>query len=271
VYFPECAARTLSENRRPSLIQLVPPPDDTSIPTTASFMDRPEPLPRSLVESIEKASTTDEQLAALRSHFHVEAIEPGHWFDKDTVYFVVGRENNHLIRTQSPAIADDHLHFSSCLHDKPMKPLSLDRVQAAIQQHRVYLVQPKPRDMTERDQILDIGGFSQLIDAAQRSGLVPGIATIIQVRDCEFRLGRHQQALQLMESMYQGFMGRAAQRTQRLAREDLDIASGRIKMSPKELQAKRFRDTQQTQSVERARTRFSRVVEGLRTIIQRGL
>lgn len=234
-------------------------------------MDRLAPLSRELVESLEKASTADEQLAILRSHFQVEAVQPGHWFADDTVYFVVGRENSHLIRTQSPAIIDEHLHFGSCLHDRPMKPLEVARMQAAIQQQRVSVVQPKPRDMTERDQILDIGGFSQLIDAAQRSGLVPGIATIIQVRDCEFRLGRHLQALQLMESMYQGFVGRAAQRTQRIAREDLDIASGRIRMSPKELQAKRLRDTQQTQCIERARTRFSRVIEGLRTILQRGL
>jgi len=157
------------------------------------------------------------------------------------------------------------------MHDAPMKPLSLDRLQAAIERQRVYFVQQKPVDPAERDQILDVGSFSQLIDAAQRSGLVPGIATIIQVRDCEFRLGRYQQALQLIESQFQGFVGRAAQRTQQLAREDLDIASGRIKMSGRELQIKRQRDRQQTQAVDRARTRFSRVLEGLRTLVKRGL
>ena len=111
----------------------------------------------------------------------------------------------------------------------------------------------------------------QLERAAQRTGLVPGIATIIQVRDCEFRLGRYQQALQLIESQFQGFQGRAAQRTQQLAREDLDIASGRIKMSGRELQIKRQRDRQQTQAIDRARTRFSRVLEGLRMLVKRGL
>jgi hypothetical protein len=42
-------------------------------------------------------------------------------------------------------------------------------------------------------------------------------------------------------------------------------------MSPKELQAKRLRDNQQTQHIERARTRFSRVLEGLRTLVHRGM
>ena len=119
----------------------------------------------------------------------------------------------------------------------------------------------------DRDQILDMGAFSQLIDAAQRSGIVPGIAIVIQVRDCEFRLGRYNQALQLMESQYSMFIGNATQRVQRLKQEDLDIANGKIKMLPREIIAKRARDSQQTESIERARMRFTRVMEGLRGVI----
>lgn len=234
-------------------------------------MDRIDPLSRDIVESLEKSSSADEQLAVLCSHFHVETVQPGHRFGPQSVYFVVGGGSTYLIETLSPAVVDGHLRFRSCLHDAPMKPLAMQRLEAAIERQRVHIVRPKPPDMTERDQILDVGGFSQLVDAAQRSGLVPAVSTIIQVRDCEFRLGRHLQALQLMESMFQAFTGRATQRTQRLAREEADIASGRLKLSPKELQAKRLRDNQQTQCIERARTRFSRVIEGLRTIVQRGM
>jgi hypothetical protein len=234
-------------------------------------MDRIDPFSRDFAESLENAATADEQLAILRSRFLVDLVKPDHRFASETVYFVIGSGSNYVIQTQSPAIVDGHLHFRSCMHDTPMKPLAVDRLQAAIERGLVHIVQPKPADTGERDQILDIGGFSQLVDAAQRTGLVPGVATIIQVRDCEFRLGRYQQALQLIESQLQGFLGRAAQRTQQLAREDLDIASGRLKMSARELQAKRQRDRQQTQAIDRARTRFSRVVEGLRTLVKRGL
>jgi hypothetical protein len=119
----------------------------------------------------------------------------------------------------------------------------------------------------QRDQILDAGAFSQLIDAAQRSGIVPGIALIIQVRDCEFRLGKYHQALQLIESLLSAFVGSATQRTQRLKREEQDIASGRVKMSPKDMQAKRARDNKESELIERTRTRFTRVLEGIRAII----
>jgi len=234
-------------------------------------MDRIDLFSRDLLESLAQATTADEQLAILRSAFHVEMVQPDQRFDSEAFYFVIGAASNSLIQTHSPAVVDGQLHFRSCMHDTPMKPLSLDRLQAAIERQRVYLVQQKPVDPAERDQILDVGSLSQLIDAAQRTGLVPGIATIIQVRDCEFRLGRYQQALQLIESQFQGFQGRAAQRAQQLAREDLDIAAGRVKMSGRELQVKRQRDRQQTQAVDRARTRFSRVLEGLRTLVKRGL
>ena len=226
---------------------------------------------RDLVESLAQATAADEQLAILRSALSVELMQPDQRFDPGAFYFVIGAASNSLIQTESPAVLDGQLHFRSCMHDAPMKPLPLDRLQAAIERQRVYLVRQKQVDPAERDQIMDVGSLSQLIDAAQRSGLVSGIANIIQVRDCEFRLGRYQQALQLIESQFQGFQGRAAQRLQQLAREDLDIASGRIKMSGRELQIKRQRDRQQTQAVDRARTRFSRVLEGLRTLVKRGL
>jgi hypothetical protein len=234
-------------------------------------MERIDLISRDLVESFAQATTAEEQLAILRATLQVEVVQPDHRFEPEAFYFVIGAASNSLIQTHSPAVVEGQLHFRSCMHDTPMKPLSLDRLQAAIERQRVYRVQQKPVDPAERDQILDVGSLSQLIDAAQRTGLVPGIATIIQVRDCEFRLGRYQQALQLIESQFQSFQGRAAQRAQQLAREDLDIAAGRIKMSGRELQVKRQRDRQQTQAVDRARTRFSRVLEGLRTLVKRGL
>ncbi len=123
--------------------------------------------------------------------------------------------------------------------------------------------------LAERDTILDTGAFSQLVEAAQRSGIVPGIATILQVRDCEFRLGKYQLALQIMESMFASFSGAASQRAQRLLREDADIAAGKIKMSPRELQAKRVRDNLATDAIDRARNRFMRVIDGLRLLIHR--
>ena len=114
-----------------------------------------------------------------------------------------------------------------------------------------------------------MGAFSQLAEAAQRTGIVPGVSTIIQLRDCEFRLGRYQQALQTMEGLFGAFTGAAQQRMQRLAREDAEIASGKLKISPKDLQAKRIRDNTTNDAIDRARSRFMRVLDGLRLVIHR--
>ena len=234
-------------------------------------MEHVDPPSRQIVDAVESAGSVDEKLAVLRTHYLVEVAHPGHRFEDGATYFIVGTAACSLVRTRSPAVVAGHLHFDSCTHGAAMKPLAIERLRTAVERQRVYALLPKAFDPAERDRIIDIGAFSQLIDSAQRSGLVPGIATIIQVRDCEFRLGRHLQALQLMETQFQGFVGRASQRTQRLAREEADIASGRLRLSPKELQAKRLRDSQQTQHVERARTKFQRVMEGLRTVVQRGM
>lgn len=231
-----------------------------------------DPPSADVIEALAAAESTEARLAVLRGEYRVEPVAAEHPFaDGAAVYFVVGARSSRLIRTLSPALADGLVHFHSWPDDRPMKPEAVGRLQEAARRQSVYLVAPKLPDTAERDLVIDMGAFTLLIDAAQRCGLIPGVATIIQIRDGEFRLGRHRQALAQMESMLQGFMVAISQRTQRLAREEIDIASGRVKMTPRELQMKRARDTQQTQAIDRAQTRFSRVVEGLRTLVQRGI
>lgn len=115
--------------------------------------------------------------------------------------------------------------------------------------------------------VLDMGAFSQLLSAAQRSGLVSGADQIGHVRDREFRMGHYDQAFQAIDSLFSRFSANASQRIQRISREDSDIASGRVKMSPKDLQAKRARDRMQSQEVDRATRRFQVVLEGLRVLM----
>ncbi|NND98687.1 MAG: hypothetical protein HKN47_15300 [Pirellulaceae bacterium] len=119
-----------------------------------------------------------------------------------------------------------------------------------------------------KTQILDMGAFSQLMDSAQRSGLVPNADKIANLRDREFRLGRYDMAYSGIEGLFSSFVAAASQRAQKLAREDADIKGGRIKISPKELQAKRMRDRQAEQAVERARSRFQLVMNGLQVLMR---
>ena len=115
--------------------------------------------------------------------------------------------------------------------------------------------------------ILDLGSFSQLMTSAQRCGLVPNADQIGFVRDKEFRQGKYDKAFQSIDMMHNRFLADAGQRLARLSREDVDIAAGRIKISPRELQAKRSRDRMQTQEVDRAKRRFQVVLEGLRILM----
>ncbi|MBL6725101.1 MAG: hypothetical protein ISQ09_08425, partial [Rubripirellula sp.] len=119
----------------------------------------------------------------------------------------------------------------------------------------------------DRLNVLDLGSFSQLLTSAQRSGLVPNADQIGYVRDKEFRLGIYDKAFQSIDMMHNRFLADAGQRQARLTREDVDIAAGRIKISPRELQAKRARDRVQTQEIDRAKRRFQVVLEGLRILM----
>lgn len=120
-----------------------------------------------------------------------------------------------------------------------------------------------------QNNVLDLGSFSQLLTSAQRSGLVPNADQIGYIRDKEYRLGHFDKAFQSIDMLHNRFLANAGQRQSRLSREDVDIAAGRIKISPRELQAKRSRDRTQTQEIDRAKRRFQVVLEGLRILMNR--
>jgi hypothetical protein len=121
---------------------------------------------------------------------------------------------------------------------------------------------------SHESEVLDTGAFSQLLDAAQRCGLVANADMISYVRDREFRRRDYQKAFQVLEVLFGKFSAAATQRDQRLRREDTDIASGKLRMSPKQLMEKRARDIAETQLVDRARNKFLRVLEGLRVLMR---
>ena len=236
-----------------------------------------------------QASTYARRQEAIEKYCDVLPIDSASEIADGNLLLAISQGKQHLLLADSPAFENGSLRVTSAIDGSRLMPLSFEKVALSIQRsklHRLVLIpngaEPSTADqlppgppeyqskisVQQRDQILDSGAFSQLVDAAQRSGIVPGIGIIIQVRDCEFRLGKYHQALQLIESLLSSFVGSATQRTQRLKREEQDIASGRVKISPKDLQAKRARDNTATESVERARMKFTRVLEGVRAIIQ---
>lgn len=242
----------------------------------------------------------DKKPESLEALATLEPLQPTETVDENHILLVCNSDQSHLVAVDKDQSAPDAIRLFDLSLGKPLKPIPIAKWSSALAQKKVLRIVPKKvappelsttvatnqtpnandktvakepenaplvSDTAERDKILDTGAFSQLVEAAQRSGIVPGISIIIQVRDCEFRLGRYNKALQIMESQFSSFCGSAQQRVQRIKREEADIASGRVKISPKEAQAKRVKDNRDHENIERARTRFSRVLEGLRTLI----
>jgi len=241
----------------------------------------------------------DERLDVVSKRFGFREVESDEDLCAESLYLIQSGSKSYLVATPSDDAMVETVAVTNVVDDRPIKPFSRkDFLQLGKRRKMVlltridgqdYSVPPpaKPRPAQTPDSssgsepdaesesnesvveqsILDMGAFSQLLMSAQRCGLVPGADQIGHVRDREFRKGKYDLAFQAIDSMFSKFTAAAGQRAQKLTREDADIASGRIKISPKDLQAKRTRDRAQTQEVDRAKRRFQVVLEGLRVLM----
>ena len=236
----------------------------------------------------ETASSSRLQLATIRRYFDVRRVSSSHDVIVDELYFLRGKEHTYLIQIQDVTPGGDKMPIQLALSGQLMKPISKQKLLDLGNRRTLLRLVPKQQDSVDdssntheilsesrddsdaepqRSEVLDIGSFTQLLDAAERSGLVTNAGLIAHVRDREFRRKDYQKAFQVIEGLFGKFSAAATQRDQRLRRENLDIASGKVRMSPKQLMEKRARDVAETQCVDRARNRFLRVLEGLRVLM----
>ncbi len=236
----------------------------------------------------ETAHSTRVQLATIRRFFEVRLVSSAQDILQDELYFLRTKEQTYLVQVTQSVPDAAEISVRVALSGQQMKPLSRQRfLEMGKRQSLVRLV-PRTENSEDDEQaghileeivtdssdesreteVLDVASFSQLLDAAHRSGLVVNADLISQVRDREFRRKDYQKAFQIIETLFGKFSAAATQRDQRLRREDMDIASGKVRMSPKELMEKRARDIAQNQLVDRARNRFLRVLEGLRVLMR---
>ncbi len=237
----------------------------------------------------ETAHSTRVQLATLRRYFDVQCVSGLSDIQCDELYFVRSKEQVYLVCVTESDGEREQVSIRVALSGQRMRPIPLSKfLEMGKRQSLVRLV-PKGSEPTSDaegaakiledlsadagseshgNEVLDTGSFSQLLDAALRSGLVANADLIAQVRDSEFRRKNYQKAFQILEVLYGKFSAAATQRDQKLRRENVDIASGKVRMSPKQLMEKRARDIAETQLVDRARIRFMRVLEGLRVLMR---
>jgi hypothetical protein len=249
------------------------------------------PLPAAFRAEYETAHVRRAQLAAIQRHFVVRRVGSENDIERDQLYYLQGREQTYLIVVSASEPNDENVAITLALSGQAMKPLTKARFVELGKKLRLVRLIPQAdagaidgenleelwanvlepdHEVVEAQEhgLLDRGSFSQLQDAAQRSGLVPNSDLIGHTRDREFRLNDYPKAYQLIEGLYGKFCGAATAREQRLRREDLDIAAGKIQMSPKQLLEKRARDIADNQLIDRARRRFLRVLEGLRVMMR---
>lgn len=248
----------------------------------------------------------DDQLDVVGRSFGFLPVESEDDIHADALYFLRKGEDSFLVFSPPVEELGDTVTLTNVVSRKPLSPIPRDVfVQLGLQRNMVLLLdkqQPvihhqrseqetesveevdgrlasteqepdsdndaKTMEVEPERRILDMGAFSQLMDAAQRSGMCPGADQIGYVRDREFKKGNFDLALQTIEGLFSKFNANAAARSQRLQQEEADIAAGRIQISPKDLQAKRSRDRAQEQAVQRARSRFNRVLDGLRILMK---
>lgn len=241
----------------------------------------------------EAAETDHARWRVIGRYFHVEAVCANPDLRPDMLYFVRAKES-HLIRSGGQEPIVDPVPMTVVLSGQPMKPIPRKTLLEMGRKSQLFKLTQRVSkpvaagsgpaddeqngaagDATETtrpkkaylESMLDMGTFTQLLSVAQQSGIVPGADQIGHVRDCEFRMGQYQTAFDTIDRLYVGFKQAADSRKQRLRTEEIDYRSGVLKMSPKEWQQKKQRDTMQTNIIERARRNFVRVLDGLRVLM----
>jgi hypothetical protein len=108
--------------------------------------------------------------------------------------------------------------------------------------------------------------FAQLISAIQQTGLSLNVDAIHSACEREFRAGDYQRAAGVIEGVYQQLSAQAQRRQGELRQQEIQYKSGVIKMTPKEWMLRQHRETEKTQTIERARRHCTRVLDGLNSL-----
>lgn len=245
-------------------------------------------LPEGFREEYEAAGNTDARYQVICRHFGVELVGSAEEIIPAALYYVRGKEC-HLVRISRGEPGADVVPLTLVLSGRRMKPVARAKLLELGLSAKLLRLKPKTAgvDSTSSndeqdseapdipigpkqnrpDSVIDMGTFTQLVSAARQSGVVPGADQIAHVRDREFRMGQFQTAFNIIDRLFVKLAQAATQRKQRLLTEEVKYKSGVLKMSPKEWQLKKQRDTLQTDKIERARRMFTRVLDGLRISI----
>ena len=244
------------------------------------------PLSPNFRQEFKSAPDGSAERDVIRRYFDVYRVDSEADIKRDSIYYIEAKIKTYLVHTPPALPQSDSVPLTLILTGEPLNPLPKDKflefgqkgqVQRLIAKDRIgdpsgptdVSAETKNAQTAKRKSgtiVLDAGSFTQLFDAAKRSGLVPNADVIAHVRDREFRKRNYVRARQDIEILFGKFASSIRRREERLRQEYTDIASGKIKISIRDLQMKKMQDTADTQKIERARRRFLRVIDGLRIL-----
>jgi len=250
-------------------------------------------LPEGFRAEFEAAWNEDSRWKVVGRYFRVKPVDSNHDIRPGMLYFVSADEG-HVIRGGGDRPNVDPVPMTDVVSGRAMNPVPRKTFFELGRKSQLFRMTPRAEPLpgagpvsgetnaaaaagqtaalakpgrTHVESSIEMGSFTQLQTAAQRSGIVPASDQIGHVRDCEYRMGEYQRAFETIERLYVGFKQAADARVERLRREEIDYKSGVLKMSAKEWQKKQHRDTIQTNNIERARRHFVRVLDGLRVLM----
>jgi hypothetical protein len=279
---------TLAHLDKMARMQRLASPRSAARPAAPGESPSPGQLPDGFQSEYEEARTEDDRCQVVYRYFDVAPVETYQDIMPAAYYFVRGRESR-LVQISAVEPSTELASIVLVPSGQRMKPVPRPRLVELGKKALLLRVTPKDAaaiaaDAAKSDEAdvaqtparpersyldgaIDMGTFTQLFSAAQQSGIVPGADQIAHVRDREFRMGKYQAALEIIERLYVKFNQELAQRQQKLRAEEMDYRAGTLKMTPKEWQAKKQRETLQTQIIERTRRDFARTLGGLRVLI----
>ena len=219
----------------------------------------------------------------LEKHFDLKAVESETDIRRGGVYCYKSKLGLDLIQVESEEFDAEAVPLILALTGGKQRPASMEALMSLGKNQKLHQLAPKTRSQDavapertpkrkrefsghpENSPISD-ASFTHLLTAVEKSGFDINTHGIVDARNREFKVGRYQRAFDIIEILYKRFSTEADKRAQRLRQEETKYRSGKLKMSPKDWQSKKTRDTAETQRVERARRHFTHVLGGLRVL-----
>lgn len=240
-------------------------------------------LPEKLRQEILGAHGAEAQFNVVQTYFNTAPVQTSQQIRSGCFYSLLHQGNILLLFCENNTTASDAVEMSVALTGQEVKPILRRKLLELGKQnklHQLDLKTTKPLasaplatvdEPSSKVKIRTINEFfASLIPAAKASGLSVDTDAIVAVRDQALPSKKYQAAYNTINGLFLHLETQAGQLAQKIRQDELDHASGVLKMSPVEWQRKKQRDTEQTTKVNSALRYFRLALDQLNILISDG-